>query len=77
MQPLFVHVDINLAIGYSIKGIDNYAHLGGLAGGFVVGMGFEMWGKFRGWTGRTIGAAAYAAVVLAAIVMVSSSGVLR
>jgi membrane associated rhomboid family serine protease len=77
LRSLFFLVGINLFIGYTVQGIDNFAHLGGLAGGFVVGMGLEQWGRFRGWPGRAIGFAAYAAVVAAAMVLVSGSGVLR
>jgi len=35
-QVLMV-IGINLAIGLSMSGIDNYAHLGGLLGGFLLG----------------------------------------
>ena len=29
---------INLAIGFMVTGIDNYAHIGGLVGGFLISM---------------------------------------
>lgn len=38
---------LNVVFGLSAKGIDMSAHIGGLAGGFVVGLGFE-WGRAPG-----------------------------
>lgn len=38
LTGLAVVVALNLAVGLIIPGIDNWAHLGGLAGGFVVGL---------------------------------------
>lgn len=38
LTGLAVVVALNLAVGLIIPGIDNWAHLGGLAGGFAVGL---------------------------------------
>ena len=38
MSALALIALINLAFGFLVAGIDNWAHLGGLAGGFVLGM---------------------------------------
>jgi membrane associated rhomboid family serine protease len=77
LRSLLFIVGINLFIGYTVKGIDNWAHIGGLIGGFICGMGLEQGARFRGPAGRALGTLAYAAVVLAAILLVSGSGVLR
>jgi len=37
-KGLFVIAGINVILGFTIQGIDNWAHMGGLAGGFVIGM---------------------------------------
>ena len=36
---------INLAIGFSFEGIDNFAHIGGLIGGTIMTMGLGIDGK--------------------------------
>jgi membrane associated rhomboid family serine protease len=42
LQSLLFLVGINLFLGFSLSGrIDNYAHLGGLAGGMVIGAALE------------------------------------
>jgi membrane associated rhomboid family serine protease len=76
LRSLFFLVGINLFLGYTVVNVDNWAHIGGLVGGFVAGMGLEQWGKRRGRLGLVIGAGAYLAVVIAAIALVSSSRIL-
>lgn len=41
MRNLLIFVGINLLIGASVAGIDNFAHIGGLAGGMLLGAGFD------------------------------------
>jgi rhomboid protease GluP len=38
-------IALNLFIGFSTPGIDNWAHLGGLAGGYLAGMVVGVNGK--------------------------------
>ena len=44
---------INLAVGFAMPGIDNFAHIGGFAGGFLMGMAYSpkyrMIYNFVGW----------------------------
>jgi rhomboid protease GluP len=75
LRSLFFLVAINLFIGVSFRGrIDNFAHLGGLAGGFIVASVLEQSGKLRGSARELLGLAGYAAVVIAAVVLIGSSG---
>jgi rhomboid protease GluP len=41
MRNLLLFVGINLLIGASVSGIDNFAHMGGLVGGLLLGAGFD------------------------------------
>ena len=41
MQSLLVFIGINLVIGFLLPGIDNLAHIGGLATGIVLGYGMR------------------------------------
>lgn len=41
LTQIGVIVAINLLIGFAVPGIDNLAHLGGLASGLVIGAGFD------------------------------------
>ena len=72
LRSLFFLVGINLFLGVSIGGIDNFAHLGGLVGGFVIGFALEQSVSRRGgW--RLAGIAGYAAVVVAGVWAISAS----
>lgn len=55
-------VGINLLIGFMITGIDNYAHIGGLIGGFVAAFLAGIPGQRSGW--RNVAMAVTAALVL-------------
>ena len=37
-KGLLIIAGFNIILGFTIQGIDNWAHMGGLAGGFVIGM---------------------------------------
>ncbi|MGH2792720.1 MAG: rhomboid family intramembrane serine protease [Actinomycetota bacterium] len=74
LRSLFFLVGINLFFGFSIGGIDNYAHLGGLAGGFVVGTGFELWARARGDTGKLAALAGFAIVIGVGVFALMASG---
>jgi rhomboid protease GluP len=74
LRSLFFLVGINLFIGVSIRGIDNFAHLGGLAGGFIVGIALEQATRIRGPASRLAGVAGYAVVVLGGVLALASSG---
>ena len=74
LRALFFLVGINLFFGFRIGGIDNFAHLGGLAGGFVAGTGLELWSRARGEGGRFFALAGFALVIGAGILALVSSG---
>ena len=74
LRSLFFLVGINLFFGFSIGGIDNFAHLGGLAGGFVAGSGLEKWSRSRGDTGRLAALAGFGLVVGAGVLALVLSG---
>jgi rhomboid protease GluP len=75
LRSLFILVAINLFIGYSISGaIDNNAHLGGLAGGFIVATALEQSGRLKGPARELVGLLGFVVVVVASIVLISSSG---
>ena len=41
MQSLLVFIGINIVFGFMVPGIDNLAHLGGLASGVALGLGYD------------------------------------
>lgn len=41
LRSLLIIIGINLFIGFTNPFIDNYAHIGGLVGGLVLGLGFD------------------------------------
>ena len=56
LQRVVALAAINLVIGFSLAGVDNYAHLGGLAGGAIVGLLLAPRLRFSGdmWQPRII-----------------------
>lgn len=74
LRSLFILVAINLFIGYWGGAIDNNAHLGGLAGGFIVATALEQSGRLKGPARELVGLLGFVVVVVAAIVLISSSG---
>ena len=45
---LVVFIGVGIAMGFMTPGVDNYGHLGGLAGGVIVGLGMVALLKLRG-----------------------------
>lgn len=41
LRSMMIFVALNLVIGFTIAGIDNYAHMGGLVGGVLLGAGLD------------------------------------
>lgn len=41
MKTLLMFIGINLLFGFSMRGVDNLAHIGGLASGIALGLGFD------------------------------------
>jgi membrane associated rhomboid family serine protease len=41
MKNLLLFIGLNLVFGLAVAGIDNFAHMGGLAGGVLLGAGFD------------------------------------
>jgi rhomboid protease GluP len=74
LRSLFFLVGINLVIGFASGVIDNNAHLGGLAGGFIVATVLERSSRLRGAARELAGLAGYAAVVIVAVVLIANSG---
>ena len=62
-------IGINLVIGFTISGIDNFAHIGGLVGGFIAGFVAE------GVSGRRddvpLQVAGFAVMLLVAIALIA------
>lgn len=73
LRSLFILIGINLAIGYASRRIDNNAHLGGLAGGFILASVLEQSARLRGAAREILGLAGYALVVIAAVLLIASS----
>jgi membrane associated rhomboid family serine protease len=75
LQSLFFLVGINLFIGFSGFGgrINNVAHLGGLAGGFIVATALEQSGRVRGTARGVVALAGYTLVVVAGLVAIAAS----
>lgn len=73
LRSLFFLVGINLFFGFSFGGIDNFAHLGGLAGGFVAGTGLEAWARARAEAGRLAAVVGFALVIGTGILALLSS----
>jgi rhomboid protease GluP len=75
LQSLFFLVGINLFIGFSGVGghINNIAHLGGLAGGFIVATALEQSARIRGAARTVVALMGFGAVVIASIVAIAAS----
>ena len=76
LRSLFFLVGINLFIGVSLGGrIDNFAHLGGLVGGFVTGMALEQSvRRRRPAEQQMIAVGGYALVIAGGVVALMASG---
>jgi len=73
LRSLFLLVAINLAIGFTAGGIDNAAHLGGLAAGFVIGTGLEYAG--RSPQRAPVALAGYLVVIVVAVLAIRANAV--
>jgi membrane associated rhomboid family serine protease len=67
VQGALVLIGVNLLFGFTVPGVDNLAHLGGLAAGIAAGFVAEGWGPAR-WRVATA-AAGLAGLVVAAGVL--------
>lgn len=47
LRSMMIFVVLNLVIGFTIAGIDNFAHIGGLIGGALLGAGLDSGGRPR------------------------------
>jgi rhomboid protease GluP len=74
LRSIIFLIGINLLFGASVRGIDNWAHLGGLLGGFVIGSGLEAGSRLRGAGWALAPLLAYGAVIAGAAVAVGASG---
>lgn len=74
LRSLFFLVGINLFFGATVPGIDNYAHLGGLVGGFAIGTALELSVRVRRGARALVGLAGYAAALSAALWALLSGG---
>jgi membrane associated rhomboid family serine protease len=45
LNSILAFIAINLFLGFAVARIDNYAHIGGLIGGAVLGLGFDAGGR--------------------------------
>ncbi len=72
LRSMLVLVGINMAIGFTIPHIDWVAHLGGLAGGLVIGFGLEFAGRATD-ARRWLAPIAYGIVLAVAVVLASGS----
>jgi len=68
LKSITILVLINLAFGFIVPGIDNLAHLGGLAGGIMVGAGFD---AYKGRRGALVDVASLASVIALGITLVA------
>lgn len=68
LRNLLFFVGINLVFGFMVTGIDNFAHVGGLVAGLVLGLAYDS-AKRR--SAPALGLAATAAVVGGGIVLVA------
>lgn len=68
LRSLAFLVGINVYFGLATPGIDNSAHMGGLIGGFVIGMGLELGARVRG-PRALLGPLAFVLVAMTAIVL--------
>jgi len=74
LRSLFFLVGINFVIGVSSGGhIDNWAHVGGLVGGFVAATSLEQTGRRQGTAARAADLIGYAVVVALGLVLVLTS----
>ncbi len=62
---ILIYIGISLGMGFLQGSIDNWGHIGGLAGGYLLGLAFGF-GPFRGRTAVRAGAAALFIVICAA-----------
>jgi len=75
LTSLFFLVGINLFFGFTVPGIDNSAHLGGLAAGLVIGSGVEVSMRRPGGAWRVAGVGGYLVAVIIAIVLIAPNTV--
>jgi rhomboid protease GluP len=68
IRVALVLIGVNLVLGVAVRGIDNAAHLGGLAAGLAAGLAVEGFGRGRVRTASIVGGLATLTVAGAALV---------
>ena len=71
MQSWIVMIGLNLLLSVSVPNVDLHDHLGGLIGGFAIGLGLEFSQTAKGSARHAIQAAGYLVVAVAAYVVAS------
>lgn len=69
LRGMMTFVALNLFIGFVVPGIDNFAHIGGFAGGAALGAAFD--GEKRATAGAGLQVLATAGVIAAAVLLVA------
>lgn len=75
LQGILLIVALNLFIGFTVPQIDNFAHMGGLAGGILLGAAFDSLQRLRA-AGRIFPAVSFAGQAIAAVAVTSAAAFL-
>lgn len=73
LQAILVIIGLNLLIGFTVPRIDNFAHMGGLAGGIVVGAAFDLMQTLRAMGRIPLALAVSAELAVAMVVILGAA----